>query len=470
MPSHLHTARLFSRLLGAVYLIAFASLWGQIHGLVGSEGILPAQDHLARVAEWMAPEHYWRAPTLCWWVGASDLALSALCALGVASALVAMLGATAPTLWVLLWVLYLSLCTVGQLFLAFQWDSLLLEAGLVTVLLFDRTGRPNRVGWFLVRLLLMKLLLMSGLAKLLSEDPSWLDGSALGFHFWTQPLPNPLSWHAHQWSPAVHQALVWGMWMVELGMPVLMLGPRWCRRFAFVGTVGLMAGIAATGNYGFFNALTVVLALSLLDDADLKLVRRSLNTGGVTAGVGLGHLVLAMGLMGLSGLQLARQTIGLESLPEPVRGVLAATTPYRSANGYGLFAVMTTERAEIIIEGSHDGRIWQPYELRWKPGDPGRLPGQVAPHMPRLDWQLWFAALGGKRHTAWVRPLLERLQEGSPAVLSLVEHDPFGGASPPQLRARLYHYRFTTPEERSETGDWWHRRFVRDLTPVLERR
>lgn len=470
MPSHLHSARLFSRLLGAVYLIAFASLWGQIHGLVGEQGILPAQDYLVRMAEWMAPEHYWRAPTLCWWTGASDLALSVLCAAGVATSLVAVLGATTPALWVVLWALYLSLCTVGQLFLGFQWDSLLLEAGLITVLLFDRTGRPNRVGWWLLRLLLVKLMFLSGLAKLLSDDPSWLDGSALAFHFWTQPLPSPLSWHAHHWGPAVHQGLVWFMWFVELGLPWLALGPRWCRRFCFVGTAGLMLGISATGNYGFFNLLTAVLCLSLLDDADLKLGWRRLQTNGVTSGATLTTVVLAALLLTLSGLQVARRTVGLEPAPEVVQTVVQAAAPFRSVNGYGLFAAMTTERPEIVIEGSRDGRLWQPYELRWKPGDTGRQPAQVAPHMPRLDWQLWFAALGGKRHTAWVRPLLERLQEASPSVLALVDHDPFGGSPPQFLRARLYRYSFTTAEERTATGDWWTREYVRDLTPVLERR
>ncbi len=470
MSSHLTTARLFSRLLGAVYLIAFASLWGQIHGLVGEAGILPAQEHLGRLAEWMAPEHYWRAPTLCWWIGASDLALSALCALGVAASLVAMLGATLPALWVVLWALYLSLCTVGQLFLGFQWDSLLLETGLITVLLFDRMGRPNRVGWWLLRLLLVKLMLLSGLAKLLSDDPTWLDGSALAYHFWTQPLPNPVAWYAHQWGPGVHEALTWFMWFAALGLPVLALGPRWCRRFCFLGTVGLMVGIAATGNYGFFNLLTAVLCLSLLDDSDLKLVARRLHTNGVTARATLATVVLAATLLLFSGLQVARRTVGLELAPEVVRSAVQAAAPFRSVNGYGLFSVMTTERPEIVIEGSRDGQLWQPYELHWKPGDPGRIPAQVAPHMPRLDWQLWFAALGGKRHTAWVRPLLERIQEASPAVLALVEHDPFGGEPPPYLRARLYAYRFTTPEERAATGDWWARAYVRDLTPVLEQR
>jgi len=470
VPSHLHTARLYSRLLGAVYLIAFASLWGQIHGLVGEQGILPAQDYLVRLAEWMAPEHYWRAPTLCWWVGATDLALSVLCALGVTASLVAVLGATSPALWLVLWALYLSLCTVGQLFMGFQWDNLLLEAGLITWLLFDRSGRPNRVGWWLLRLLLVKLMFLSGLAKLLSDDPSWLDGSALAFHFWTQPLPNPLAWHAHHWGPQVHQALVWFMWMVELGLPVLALGPRWCRRFCFVGTTALMVGIAATGNYGFFNLLTVVLCLSLLDDVDLKLVWRKAHTQGVTAAASLATVVVAVLLLVLSGLQIARQTVGLALAPEVLQTTVQAIAPFRSVNGYGLFAVMTTERKEIVIEGSRDGQLWQPYELRWKPGDTQRIPGQVAPHMPRLDWQLWFAALGGKRHTAWVRPLLDRLHDASPAVLRLVEHDPFGGEPPPFLRARLYRYTFTSPQERADTGAWWTREYVRDLTPVLKRR
>jgi hypothetical protein len=441
----------------------------QIHGLVGDFGILPAQDHLRQVAEWLAPEHYWRAPTLCWWVGTSDLALSVLCALGVATSLVAVLGATLPAMWVVLWVLYLSLCTVGQLFMGFQWDNLLLEAGLLTVLLFDRNGRPNRLAWWLIRLLLVKLMFMSGLVKLLSEDMSWRDGSALGFHFWTQPLPGPLSWYAHHWGLRAHQAMTWFMWIAELGLPVLAFGPRWCRRFAFVGILGLMIGIAATGNYGFFNLLTAVLALSLLDDRDLQVLWRKLNTNGVVSGASVVHLFIALVLLGLSGLQVARRTVGIDEAPEVLKSAMETVAPFRSVNSYGLFSVMTRSRPEIIIEGSRDGRLWQPYGFRWKPGEMGEMPGQVAPHMPRLDWQLWFAALGGKRHTAWVRPLLERIQLGSPAVLELIEHDPFGGTPPPFLRARLYRYTFTTRQEREVTGDYWTREFVRDLTPVLKR-
>ncbi len=470
MISHLHTTRLFARLLGIVYLVAFASLWVQIHGLVGEQGILPAQEFLDRVAAWTGPQHSWRAPTLCWWVGASDMALSALCLSGVIASLFVILGATGPLVWGVLWGLYLSLCTVGQLFLGFHWDNLLLEVGLIAVLLFDSTGRPNRLGWWLVRLLLVKLMVLSGLVKILSEDPAWLEHTALNQHFWTQPLPNPLSWTVHHWSPAVKKALLWGMWFGELVLPFFAFGPRWARRFCFLGTVGLMGGIAATGNYGFFNLLTCVLALSLLDDADLKLLRRSIPLNGVTSRATLIHLGLGAALLFMSGLQVARRTVGLEDLPKVLETAVQTLAPFRSVNSYGLFAVMTPERPEIIIEGSHDGQVWQPYELPWKPGEPTRKPGQVAPHMPRLDWQLWFAALGGKRHTAWVRPFLERIQEASPTVLALIEHDPFGGEPPAYLRARLYRYTFTTPAEQALTGQWWTREYVRELTPVLRRR
>jgi len=470
LTSNLHTARLFARLLGAVYLVAFASLWSQLPGLIGEAGILPAQAWLERMTEWMGPDHAWRAPTICWWVGASDLVLSVMCALGVAASLVAVLGATPPMLWLVLWALYLSLCTVGQLFLNFPWDNLLLEAGLVAVLLFDRTGRPNLLGWWMLRLLLVKVMWLSGAAKWLSEDPTWTVATALDYHFWTQPLPNPLAWHAHHLGPAFHRALVYVTWVVELGLPLLVFGPRWCRRFCFLGVVGLMLGIAATGNYGFYNPLVCVIALGVLDDGDLKRVWRPLHDQGVMAGAHLVQLLAAMAILSLSVLESARHTVGLGLAPDFVSEGLEVVAPFRSVNGYGLFATMTTTRQEIIVEGSRDGRVWQPYEFAYKPGDTGRMPRQVAPHMPRLDWQLWFAAQGGRRQTAWVRPLLDRLQQATPEVLVLLEHDPFGGVPPRYLRARLFEYRFTTPEERVQTGDWWTRSFVRDLTPVLERR
>ena len=131
--------------------------------------------------------------------------------------------------------------------------------------------------------------------------------------------------------------------------------------------------------------------------------------------------------------------------------------PFRSLNGYGLFRVMTKTRPEIIVEGSQDGFTWQPYEFKYKVGDPLRAPPIVAPHQPRLDWQMWFAALDDIRGEPWFMNFLVRLLQGSPSVLQLVKTNPFPDSPPRYVRARLFEYHFTNALEKRQTGAWWRR-------------
>jgi hypothetical protein len=151
----------------------------------------------------------------------------------------------------------------------------------------------------------------------------------------------------------------------------------------------------------------------------------------------------------------------------PLPALQHILAPLRIVNGYGLFAVMTTSRPEIIMEGSADGRSWVLYEFRYKPGDPGRRPPFVAPHQPRLDWQMWFAALGGYQRTPWVESFQARLLEGSPEVLGLLAENPFPGRPPRYVRATLWSYRFTSPEERRSSGEWWRREILGAYSPVV---
>jgi hypothetical protein len=151
-----------------------------------------------------------------------------------------------------------------------------------------------------------------------------------------------------------------------------------------------------------------------------------------------------------------------------VAGVYRWISPLRSVNSYGLFAVMTRDRPEIIVEGSHDGHEWKPYEFRYKVGDVNRHPGFVAPHQPRLDWQMWFAALGDVRQNVWFVNFCIRLLQGSPDVLELMESNPFPDQPPRYIRARLYDYRFTTHAEKAQSGAWWKREFKHEyLRPLL---
>ncbi|GIW41790.1 MAG: hypothetical protein KatS3mg076_2367 [Candidatus Binatia bacterium] len=236
-----------------------------------------------------------------------------------------------------------------------------------------------------------------------------------------------------------------------------------------------MALIAGTGNYGFFNLLTVVLCLPLLDDGHLgPLVRRlpplpelRRPPGAKSIVSQVPFAVLAVFLLVLNVVPFAHGLRFRPLWPGPLLGLYRATEPFHLANPYGLFARMTTSRPEIVLEGSNDAKTWQEYEFRWKPGDPRRAPAFVQPHMPRLDWRMWFAALGNLRTDPWFLSFCLRVLQGSRPVLGLLAENPFPDRPPRYLRATLYDYRFTTWDERRRTGAWWHRKRLRAYTPVL---
>jgi hypothetical protein len=235
-------------------------------------------------------------------------------------------------------------------------------------------------------------------------------------------------------------------------LPFLVWLPRRPRLFACGGLVALQVLIEFTGNYGFFNILAVALALLLVDDA---VWRRN----GAAAPVVrwprwiLPPLALAYFLLSLVPLAAAFRT--MPPVLAPLARAYAFVAPFRSINGYGLFANMTTDRPEITLQGSRDGVNWESYEFRFKPGPLRRPPPFVAPYMPRLDWQMWFAAMQDVRATSWMGPFVMRLFEAQPDVLALLERDPFAGKPPRYLRAQLDNYRFTTFAEKHATGDWW---------------
>ena len=482
-PTYVLSRWLFLRLLGVVYFVAYVSLALQITGLVGEHGILPAGGFLQGAHVAYGGTAYRLLPTLCW-LGASDGALHALAWGGAALALLLVAGVAQAPVLLLLWLCYLSLAVVGQTFLWFQWDGLLLETGLLAVLyaptqLWPSVAReraPSAVARWLVWALVFRLMFLSGLTKLASGDPTWLHFTALDYHFWTQPLPTWPAWYAH-WLPEwIHRGMALAIIVIELLVPLLIAVPeRWRGRAARRTACGLLVlgqlAIALTGNYGFFNLLAIVLCLSLLDDAALeRVLPLRLAVGDPEprwkqyAIRGLGSL-LAL----LAALAFAREIV--QTVPG-TRGALAnplldAVAPLRSVNGYGLFRVMTTERFEIVIEGGADTVQWREYRFRWKPGDPTRPPPFVAPHMPRLDWQMWFAALNPEGARDWLVPLLRRLLEGAPEVLSLLGENPFPGAPPRYVRLVYYRYRFSTPTERATGGGWWQRERVGYLTEPL---
>jgi hypothetical protein len=462
------TGWLFLRLLGAIYLMAFASFGVQAAGLIGSRGILPAGEFLRAVHGSLGTAAYWNVPTLLWLNG-SDAFLHAVWIVGVSLSLLLLLGVNARAIRIGLFALYLSLDTAGQIFMSYQWDALLLEAGFLAVFLGSEVLIVRLFRWLLCR-----LMFLSGAVKLLSRDPTWRHLTALPVHYQTQPLPTPLAWYFYQLPSWFQRISVGFVFFVELVIPFLVLAPRRIRLFAGLAITLLQLLIFITGNYAFFNLLTIALCLFVLDDDALEhiLPKRLLARIGSQArysGTPLWWrtvcgLVAALVLF-VSGFQMVGELSGRHW--GPAESVIRAVGPFEIINTYGLFAVMTTTRPEIIVEGSNDGMTWLPYEFRYKPGDLRRAPVWVQPHQPRLDWQMWFAALGNYQTDPWILNFLARLLEGQPEVLGLLGHNPFPHAPPRYVRALVYDYRFATPAEKRASGDWWKREFVGSYVPPV---
>lgn len=425
MNSHALIESLFLRLLGFVYLCAFGSLWPQIPGLIGSHGIVPAVNTLAAMRAEFGFKAFLYTPSILW-AGCSDMALLLCCAGGCIAALLLIAGLFSRWSALACFVLYLSLSSVGQPFTSFQWDALLLETGFLALF----TGAPWLVWGY--RALLFRLMFESGVVKLTSHDPNWRNLHALRFHFFTQPLPTPLAYYFHHAPTWLLDSLSAATLTVELGAPFLLFGPKRVRYAGASLLIALQLVIIATGNYAFFNLLTLALCLWVIPEGPKSLQPRRLMNGAIVCQIALGCLAFFFRL------------------------------PFESfeiANRYGLFAVMTTTRPEIIIEGSDDAQNWKEYSFHYKPGNLHRGLPIVAPLQPRLDWQMWFAALGNYPENPWIGSLLYRLLQGDKVVVGLLEPPPF--PKPPKyIRALLYDYQFTEPAERARSGAVWQRKLL----------
>jgi len=484
-PSYRLTRCLFFRGIGIIYFIAFLSLSSQVVGLVGSNGILPTYQFLDAVREELGSDAYRLFPTLAW-LAADDGFLRFLCIGGMVFSVALVFGILPRIVSALAWIFYLSLYTVGQDFLSFQWDILLLEAGFLTIFFaplqflpsISRERAASRTILWLIRFLLFRLVFQSGVVKLTSGDPNWLDLTALTFHFETQCIPTPLAWYAHQLPVWFQKLSVIMMFAAEIVIPVTIFAPRRLRMLGAWLIIGFQLSIILTGNYTFFNWLTIVLCVTLFDDAALRRIfpKRFLGEkmngnvvhSGQIKGILLAAFASVMIILNLT--HLAGLFMRLHALPRPLTALMQWTQPYAIVNSYGLFRVMTTSRPEIIVEGSNDGKSWSAYEFKYKPGDLNRAPPWVAPHQPRLDWQMWFAALGNYQSNPWFVNFMVRLLQGSPDVLALLEYNPLPGAPPRYVRALLYDYRFTDFTQRRATGAHWRREYQEVYLPPISLR
>ncbi len=483
-PTYFVARRWFLRSLGLIYLIAFVSLWVQIDGLVGANGVAPVNQFLTAAGEQLGPRALSILPTVCW-LNSGNAFLHFLCGSGVVLSLLLIFEIVPVVSLIALFVFYLSLTIAGQTFLSFQWDILLLEAGFLSIFLapwqlWPKRGREppvSRAAFFLLKLLLFKLMVMSGVVKLTSGDDCWWNLTALDYHYWSQPLPTIFAWWADQHPEWFKHFSVAFCLIVEIIVPIFFWTPRRLRLIACGLVVFLQIAIAVTGNYCFFNLLTIALCLLLIDDAVWRRQRGALQADGgiraiVSPSIGqrfsmYGAVAVIIITLPLNAWLIFTAFKPEAKWPRSLVFFYEQIEPFRIANGYGLFRVMTKDRREIVIEGSADGIDWQPYEFKWKPGDVMRAPGWCAPHQPRLDWQMWFAALGSYQQNPWFIRTAICLLEGKSDVTRLFARNPFPERPPRYVRAIVYRYRFTTAAEHGQSGAWWKRQELEEYLPTV---
>ncbi|HEY3264916.1 MAG TPA: lipase maturation factor family protein [Actinomycetota bacterium] len=456
---------LLERAIAGVYLVAFLVALNQFPALLGERGLLPTPRYLARVPFQRSPSLFHRYY--------SDRFVRAISCVGIvlSASLLGGLPQTGPVwapmlVWTILWLLYLSIVNVGQTFYAFGWESLLLEAGFLSILLGPASIAPPVPVLWAFRWLLFRVEFGAGLIKI-RGDTCWRDLTCLYYHHETQPMPNPLSWYFHHLPKPVHRLEVLGNHVTQLVVPFLLFFPQPFASAAGVAMLAHQSWLIASGNFAWLNALTLALAFSAFDDAWLGTV------------LPFEHGPLAAAPTWFSMLVVAFAVVVLVLSFWPARNLLsrrqlmnASFNPLHLVNAYGAFGSITRERFEIVIEGTDAPQaspdaVWREYAFKGKPGDPARRPPQVAPYHLRLDWLMWFAAMSTPMSHPWLLVLTEKLLLADRQTLRLLRRDPFDGRRPTFVRASLYRYRFSTRRERRERGVWWIRTQVGAYIPPL---
>lgn len=458
------TSWLFLRCVALIYGIAFLSLAVQITGLVGPNGILPfyqTLDHVYMEYGWHA---WWKMPTI-FWVDASDIALQMATYAGVVLAVLLFFERCQTGALIGMYVLYVSLFLAGDLFLSFQWDTLLLETGFLAIFLVR--GGPNKLLILMFHWLLFRFRFMSGFFKLYNGDQTWLDLTTLNYYFETQVLPHAGSWYFHYLPHWMHTGGTLYVYFTELLVPFFIFLPRPFRIAAALITIFTQLLIMATSNHNFVNLLVIVLCLFLLDDRFIarllpERLRARIKTLQMPAPSRTSKTIL--GIFAALIFASSISVFALRTLPVAYPDFMVQTITMVRRVGLGhifhVYGIMQIERQELEIQGSDDGVNWYPYGFRYKPGPIDKRPPVSIPHHPRLDWMMWFLPPQVRDDDYWLHLLLKRLHEGSPQVLQLFEYNPFEERPPLYLRVVAYEYHFTSPEERATTGNWWKRRYL----------
>jgi hypothetical protein len=498
LPSRLWPRWIFLRALGLIFFSAFYSLYYQIRGLIGEQGILPAGDYLHELAV-AAPglRHVLIAPTL-FWFGSGDRALMTVVIAGAACSLLLVANVWPRLTTAVCTALFLSCIAALQDFSSYQSDGMLLEAGFLSIFFAPRGIRPgigafdppSRASLFLLQWEWFRIYFESGMVKLLSGDVHWRNLTAMDNYYENGPLPAWPGWYVQQLPHWYHAGTVVLTLLVELVLVWALFLPRRFRVALFLVVTALQVGIIATANYAFLNYLVLVLGVLLLDDAALEwltaaVVRRfraraaAARAIGATpdaahpatpdadASIGVRKTRPPNGRTWRVTAAIALTVVFYATIAPVVFGgslLLSAPArwlePFRIANQYGLFAVMTEHRYEIEFQGTSDGKTWIPYPFRYKPQDPHERPGIYAPYQPRFEWNLWFASLGPWRQSPWVVLAQARLLDNSAPVVALFRSNPFATAPPTAVRTVLWQYWFTDRDTKRATGLWWQRRLL----------
>jgi lipase maturation factor 1 len=507
--------------LGFVFLSAFYSYAFQLHGLIGPYGILPAENYLAAARDQLpAWERYFQVPTLFWWLGASNLSLTCIVMIGTVASLLLMANCVPRWSILVCTVSFLSIISVSSVFASYQSDGMLLEAGLLGWFLAPGGVRPGlgvrqppaRIARFMLVWEWFRIYFESGVVKWASGDPQWRDLSAMDHYYENGPLPTWIGWYVQHLPHAFHAAAAAATLAVELFLVWAAFLPRLFRLVVFAVTTALQIGIILTANYAFLNYLVLILGLLLVDDTSIRRLSavlqrrwskfrsperkqsmRPLRRRAVLAVNGLLRqltraLVCALHVRERSvsrakdwaayarvgalsilfyATLLRFPLMGVEALPWALKWPAAALEPFRFANGFGLFAVMTRQRYEIEFQGTYDGETYVPYPFRYKPQDTNKPPGIYAPYQPRFEWNLWFASLGNVRRNRWVPRAAAALLRAEPDVLKLFAFDPFRGKRPKAVRTVMYQYWFSDWHTQRTRGTYWKRQMLGFYAPTL---
>ncbi len=488
---------IFLRGLGLIYFSAFYSLVFQIKGLIGPGGILPADEYLMALAK-LSAVRFWYAPTLLWFSSSSH-ALTAICWIGMLASALVVFNIWPRVTLAICFMCFLSFVAVAQDFSGYQSDGMLLEAGFLSLFFapagvrpgLGQNSRPIRASLFLLQWEWFRIYFESGLVKLASGETQWRDFTAMDEYYQNGPLPTWIGWyvqHLPHWFHAFATGATLGL---ELGLVWMLFLPRRWRIACFFVVTAWQIPVILTANYTFLNYLVLLLGVLLLDDrfltrwlpgwmlrqigvpapsattetdiAPTETTQRSISRQWQAVKLAITSVILIWILYATT---VQMFWILVPGTPFPTSPVMALE-PFRIANRYGLFAVMTRGRYEIEFQGSNDGENWATYRFRYKPQDSAEAPGIYAPYQPRFEWNLWFASLGVWRDNMFVVSTEERLLAGNRDVLALFANNPFPDAPPKQVRAVLWEYWFTSLAEKRATGMWWRRKFMGLYAPTL---